>query len=347
MKRTLRNSAPAAAVNIDPITAVIARAQRESGEIPWGPGQKTDPWDHVEAAMGLCVGGRLDAAARAFAWMARTQLADGSWYSAYRNGIPENRTRESHMAAYIAVGAYHYYLCSGDRGFLREIWPTVRAAVDFAVGLQNATGEIFWAVSPGGAVDRMALLTGCSSIYMSLKCALAGARLLGRPEPRWQEALVRLETAILGRPHLFNITKSRYAMDWFYPVLAGAVTGEAAKRRIEAHWRKFVIQDCGVRCVSDQPWVTIAETSELCLALAAMGNPVLAEIVFGWIADKADPDGAYWCGFTCPDMVVWPEERNTWTNGVVLMAADAIHHITPASRLFSHHFFRAQQGEPA
>jgi hypothetical protein len=193
----------------------------------------------------------------------------------------------------------------------------------------------------------MALLTGCSSIYMSLKCALAIARLLDRPKPSWQEALARLETAILSRPHLFNMTKSRYAMDWFYPVLAGAVTGDAAKQRIDAHWRKFVIQDRGVRCVSDQPWVTVAETSELCLALAAMDNPILAEIVFGWIADKTDADGAYWCGFTCPDMTIWPEERNTWTNGVVLMAADAIHHITPASRLFSHRSWRAHPEESA
>ncbi|AOY60333.1 MULTISPECIES: hypothetical protein [Desulfococcus] len=326
-------------IDIDRITDVIARAQLESGEIPWCPGDKTDPWDHVEAAMGLCIGGRLDAAARAYEWMARTQLADGSWYSAYRSGVPENRTRESHMAAYIAVGVYHYFLVTGDLDFLDTLWPTVSAAIAFAVGLQNRTGEIFWAVSPEGDVDRMALLTGCSSIYMSLKCALAAARRLGYAPHLWDEALVRLGKALQTRPHLFNMTKARYAMDWFYPVLSGAFTGDAATRRIDAHWRKFVIPDRGVRCVSDQPWVTVAETAELCLALSAMGNDALAGMVFGWIADKADADGAYWCGFTCPDLTVWPEERNTWTNGVVLMAADALRRLTPAARLFSHRFW--------
>jgi len=326
-------------IDIDRITDVIARIQLESGEIPWGPGEKTDPWDHVEAAMGLCIGGRLDAAARAYEWMAQTQLADGSWYAAYRNGVPENRTRESHMAAYIAVGVYHYFLVTGDLGFLRNSWPTVSAAVTFAIGLQNRTGEIFWAVSPAGDVDRMALLTGCSSIYLSLKCALAIARRLGHEAPLWDEALARLGTALRTRPHLFNMTKSRYAMDWFYPVLSGALTGAAARRRIDVHWRKFVIPGQGVRCVSDQPWVTVAETAELCLALSAMGNDALAGIVFGWIIDKADADGAYWCGFTCPDLTVWPEERNTWTNGVVLMAADALRRLTPAARLFSHRFW--------
>lgn len=70
-----------------------------------------------------------------------------------------------------------------------------------------------------------------------------------------------------------------------------------------------MIRDRSVRCVSDQPWVTVAETSELCLALAAMDNPILAVILFGWIADKADADGAYWCGLTCPDMTVWPRKE--------------------------------------
>jgi hypothetical protein len=336
MKPTICGSEHDVSIDIDRISAVIAQSQRETGEIPWYPGEKTDPWDHVEAAMGLCIGGRFEAAARAFEWSARTQRSDGSWFSAYRDGAPADRTRETHMAAYIAVGAYHYYLSTGDLGFLRDLWPTVAAAVNFATRLQAPSGEIFWAVSPEGAVDPTALLTGSSSIYMSLKCALAIARLLGQSEPSWEHSLVRLETALQTRPHRFNMTKSRYAMDWFYPVLAGAVTGGAAKRRINACWPKFVIRDRGVRCVSDQPWVTVAETAELCLALAAMENPTLAEIVFGWIAGKTDADGAYWCGFTCPDMTVWPETGNTWTNAAVLMAADAIYHLTPASRLFSH-----------
>ena len=62
----------------------------------------------------------------------------------------------------------------------------------------------------------------------------------------------------------------------------------------------------------------------------------LAEIVFGWIRDRTFEDGSYWCGFTFPDMVIWPEDKLTWTNAVVLMAADALYHMTPASRLFSH-----------
>jgi hypothetical protein len=35
-------------------------------------------------------------------------------------------------------------------------------------------------------------------------------------------------------------------------------------------------------------------------------------------------------------MVLWPEEKITWTNAVVLMAADALYNLTPAGRMFSH-----------
>jgi hypothetical protein len=130
-------------------------------------------------------------------------------------------------------------------------------------------------------------------------------------------------------------------MDWFYPVLAGAVTGLAAQRRIERGWRRFVAEGLGVRCVSDQPWVTVAETSELALTLAAMGSREQARIVFGWISERRFDDGSFWAGFTFPDLTVWPEERFTWTNAGVLIAADAIFGLTPAADLFSHRFWGA------
>jgi hypothetical protein len=185
----------------------------------------------------------------------------------------------------------------------------------------------------------MALLTGSSSIYMSVKCALAVAKLLGVRVPAWENALIKLADAIKNKPYLFNMTKSRYSMDWFYPILAGVITGDEAQKRIDKYWKKFVVEDQGVRCVSDKSWVTIAETAELCLALAAMGNLELTGIVFNWICDRRYEDGSYWCGFTCPDLTVWPEDKITWTNAAALMAADAIYNLTPASVLFNHQFW--------
>ena len=132
-------------------------------------------------------------------------------------------------------------------------------------------------------------------------------------------------------------------MDWFYPVLAGVLTGAAGKQQIDRFWKKYVVNDHGVRCVSDRPWITVAETCELTMTLAAMGNRALSEIVFNWILDKRYEDGTYWCGYTLPDMAIWPEEKLTWTNAAVLLAADALYHLTPASRLFYHGFWSEQQ----
>lgn len=344
-------------VDVDGLGLLIARTQRKTGEIPWHEGGKTDPWDMVEAAMGLTVAGYFREARHAFEWMARTQIEDGSWYAAYRDGNPEDRTRDANMSSYISVGVFHHYLVTRDLPFLRKMWRTVRSALDFALNLQAPSGQIHWAISPEGKVDPVALLTGSSSIFLSLKCGLAIAGQLGHEQLSWWKGLAGLGKAIRHRPHLFDMTKARYSMDWFYPVLCGAVTGEAARKRIERSWKKFVVHDLGVRCVSDQPWVTIAESCELALALSAIGQHKLSRMIFDWVRDRTFEDGSYWCGFTFPDRVIWPGEKITWTNGVVLLAADALFELTPASRFFHHefwnsHLFRAgpearDAGEPS
>ncbi|MBW2436507.1 MAG: phenyltransferase domain-containing protein [Desulfobacterales bacterium] len=339
LKLSSSNLLPYSELDVRGVASFIARTQRSDGEIPWAVDQKSDPWDHIESAMGLSVGGYYKEASRAFQWLADRQLKDGSWYTAYRQGVAEDKTRDANLSSYMAVGVFHHFLITEDRTLLKRMWPTLCRAINFALSLQTPNGEIYWAISPKGNVDRMALLTGSSSIYMSIKCALAIAKILGFSVSSWEIACHQLADAIKSKPYLFNMTKSRFAMDWFYPILAGAITGAAAQRRIDKYWKKFVVEDQGVRCVSDKPWVTIAETAELTLALAAMGNLDLARIVFSWISDRRYEDGTYWCGFTCPDLAIWPEDKITWTNAVALIAADAIYNLTPASALFSHRFW--------
>jgi hypothetical protein len=242
------------------------------------------------------------------------------------------------MTAYIAVGVLHYYLATGDDEFLRCMWPTVCKAIDYVLDLQTQEGEILWAKRVDNSIDTRALLTGSSSIYMSLSCALRTARLVGEQRPRWEAARIKLRDAIRHKPHLFDQSKSCFSMDWYYPILSGAMTGNEAQKRIEKAWDAFVVPDWGVRCVSDQPWATMAETAELTIALAAIGEFKTAETVFGWLIDKRYDDGAFWTGVTFPDCTIYTMEKTTWTAAAVLLAADILYNLSSASRLFSHGF---------
>lgn len=333
-------------LEIDAMAAFIKRVQKGSGEIPWSIDGKTDPWDHIESAMGLSMAGCRVDAERAYLWLREHQQDDGSWCAAYRDGRPEDRTRDSNMSSYVAVGVYHHFLLTEDLDFLRGMWSCVKGGVDFAVRMQADSGEIFWAKNESGVVDPMALLTGCSSIFMSLKCALSIAHVLGKRKPAWEKALMKLGYAIRTRPNLFNMIKSRFSMDWYYPILCGAISGTAAHRRMEKHWEKFVVPEWGVRCVSDRPWVTMAETSELVLALEAIGDYAQAELVFSWLQDKKFDDGSYWMGVTFPDRVIWPEEKTTWTAAAVMLAYDALMDLTPAAGLFRHEFWARSEHLP-
>ncbi|HOS77152.1 MAG TPA: hypothetical protein PLL15_03860, partial [Syntrophales bacterium] len=60
-------------IDIDAMTAFIKRIQKMNGEIPWSLDGKTDPWDHVESAMGLSMAGCRTEAERAYLWLVENQ----------------------------------------------------------------------------------------------------------------------------------------------------------------------------------------------------------------------------------------------------------------------------------
>ncbi|MEN6509761.1 MAG: phenyltransferase domain-containing protein [Smithella sp.] len=330
-------------IELEKVAGFIVALQKENGEIPWSQDGKTDPWDHIESAMGLSTAGYFSQAERAYQWLIKTQLPDGSWWSDSKDGVIINATKETNFAAYIAVGVYHHYLITGSLDFLKAMWPSVSRGIQYAVNMQAPEGEIYWARNKDGVIDKMALLTGCSSIYMSIKCALAIAEVLGVKRPSWQKAKEILGETIRNRPDLFNMIKSRFSMDWYYPILCGAISGDEAKKRIDHLWDKFVVPDWGVRCVSDRPWVTMAETSEFILTLAGIDDLTRAKTIFSWLGDKRYSDGSYWMGVTFPDSVIWPEEKTGWTAAAVLLAWDAINGVTPAAKIFNHRYWQERQ----
>ncbi len=314
----------------------VADCQAPDGQIPWYPGGHCDPWNHVEAAMGLTVAGHHEAARAAYRWLARAQLGDGSWFNYYLGERVRDARLDTNVCAYVAVGVYHHLLATGDESLAAELWPTIERAVDFVLAHQRPDGTVTWSLDAQGRSEGYALLTGSSSVFLSVRCAATLARALGRERPDWLVAAGRLGHAIAHHPGAFA-PKNEFAMDWYYPVLGGALTGERAAQRLEGGVERHVMEGLGVRCVSTNDWVTAAETAECALALDATGATNLALELFALTSRHRREDGAYWTGLAYPGAVTFPHrEVTTYTAAAVLLAADALTSRTGAAGLFRH-----------
>ena len=332
---------------------VILALQNPDGSIPWFKNGVIDPWNHLEAAMGLNLIGQRAAAEHAIAFLRDTQAADGSWWGKLGSAVPidaelhqftmqgledGHKIRDTNFIAYIATAIWHHYMLHDDKDYAAANWPMVKAAIDFVVALQSPHGDIRWTARDPGTPEDDALVTGNSSIHKSLLCAEKLAHALGHDATAWAAAQQKLGDALAHKPERFDRTwepKTRYSMDWYYPVLSSALSHEQAEARLAARWDDFVIDGFGCRCVVDEPWVTVAETAELIMALVAHGQHEKAAEMLGWLAQFRDENGAYWMGMQVEQKAFWPVERPAWTAGAVILAHDAVLRLTPAHHVLT------------
>ncbi len=319
----------------------VESCQAPGGAIAWETrgetAGKVDAWDHVEGAMALLVAGRDEAAARAFDWLASEQRADGTWPREWRVGAGGvevvDAAAETNMTAYVAVGVWQHWCARGDQGFVARLWPVVAAALEAVVAAALPFGGIAWAIDDGRPCPD-ALLAGSASIHHALRCGAQLAEVLGATRPDWELAADTLAGAIARRESAF-LDKARYSMDWYYPVLGGALTGGVAAARLAARWDEFVVPGLGIHCVDDHPWVTGAETCELALALARLGDRDRAARLVADMQHLRDPAGAYHTGYVYPDDERWPIERSSWTGAAVILAVDALDPRSATARVFA------------
>lgn len=300
----------------------IATIQQEAGSIPWPDGH-TDAWDHIECAMALTLGGRLDDARRAYDWLCASQRIDGSWAMSYDQFRILDSSADTNQCAYIAVGAWQWWTLTREFDLVAQLWPHVQRALDFVIDLQLPSGHMSWGRAPSGELSQGSLLTGCASTYQALRCGLALADLMGEPKPEWELSAGALGHAVTAHPEGF-LNKSEFSMDWYYPVLGGAVRGPAAEELIDRRWDDFVVPGMGTRCVSNRPWITAAETCELALSLIVIRQPARARQLLADVQFMRRTDGSYWTGWVYDNQRHWPAEASTWTAAAVVLACDAL-----------------------
>ncbi|GAB4000538.1 prenyltransferase [Nocardioides marmoraquaticus] len=322
------------AADVAATARTIADTQQPDGSIPWSPWDKVDVWNHVEAAMGALVGGEVAAAEAAYDWCARTQRDDGSWPMRWQQGEVVDDSTETNMCAYLAVGVWHHWRVRRDLAFVERLWPVVRRGLDVVVDLQLPFGGVAWSREwrggEPGRTNAQALLSGSSSIYQALRAGVALATLLEEPQPEWELAGGRLGHALRQHRDRF-LDKRSFAMDWYYPVLGGAVRGRAGHDLVASRWDDFVVPGLGIRCVDTNPWVTGAETCELVLALDCLDDRDRALRLLADVQHLRNEAGGYWTGYVWPDDAVWPREQTTYTAAAVVLAVDALSRTTPGS----------------
>ena len=300
--------------------------------------------------MGLAVAGRKTSNLRALDCLIERQQADGSWIGdlgasvpldeANRRLSPDNpeTAKDTNFTGYVAVTVLKSLLALDDTEHLSRYWPMIQAAMRFVLDHQLSTGDIVWK-SPEAGEDLNkvdSLRAGNASLYKSLECAILIARMIGKPDTDWMEARRRIGASLRENDSRFDrtgIDRRRYAMDWYYPVLTGILPEDAGRARLYARWTEFVQPGLGCRCVSDEPWVTAAETAELVMACLAVGKTRQARELLSNLKPLAADTGGYWMGWQFEENVIWPLERPSWTSGALILAMDALEGLSPGSNL--------------
>tara|TARA_B100000287_G_scaffold397842_1_gene414783 strand:+ start:3187 stop:4230 length:1044 start_codon:yes stop_codon:yes gene_type:complete len=329
---------PSSLSGLEYLGKFLEDVQLLSGAIPSNQDNSHDPWDHLEAVMGLSTLGYKDQALKGLNWMIANQNEDGSWYSLYDNDEPLEFNKQSNYASYIAVAVWHFYLLNQDIDFLKSFWEPVQKGILFSLSLQNINGAIAWNLDEFSKVDEDYLLTGCSSIAKSIECAIAICQVLGHEdyEVEWKIAHSKLLATIEDPLGIFDLKKdrSRFSMDWYYPILGGIQSNDRIASLTSKIKESFWIKGLGIKCVSDEPWITVAETSECSIAFKKIGEDEIASELLQNAISIVDEKGIPYMGWQFHENIYWPEETPSWTSAACILAADANNKLTNASGLF-------------
>ena len=96
---------------LDHLGKFLKDTQLFSGAIPTNKNGTHDPWDHLEAVMGLATLGYQTEAINGLNWMIANQNIDGSWYNLYDDQKPLEERKTNYSSSFVA---WHFYLLNND-----------------------------------------------------------------------------------------------------------------------------------------------------------------------------------------------------------------------------------------
>ena len=320
------------------IAKFIKSIQLESGAIPSNDDGSHDPWDHIESIMGLNFANEYESSKLAFNWLIKNQNQDGSWFSKYMDDIPIEKNKPTHFAPYISVAALHFYKIFSDKEYLEYLWPSIESAINFSIKLQIQNGTIPWSVDKNQKIEEDFLLTGSSSILKSIECGIAISKIIKSTKnlEDWNNSYELLSKAIKNPSGKFDLLKDRkrFSMDWYYPILSGCLNDNQKFFYVDKVFKDFYIKEMGIKCVIEEPWVTVAETCEFIICLMISGREEDAKKLLKDVINISDINGVPYMGWQYEENIFWPLERPSWTSAALIIAADSVMGLSKGKDLF-------------
>ena len=289
----------------------IISNQSSSGAIFWDEKGKCDPWDHCECLIALAIYEEWEHFWRGVNWFFTNLNEDGLIYAEFQNEKPSKLHYESHHAPYIIMPLIQASLIDKEQDYKKiltnEQLLKLENIFEVLDDFKDEDGYFYWAKDSNGYSDN-SLITASMSIFLSLV-----AKDKSFPKfntEMWQEKFNR-----------DGVDRSRFSMDFYYPFLAGIKNN---KKEFLDLLDNYYVKGLGVKCVAEEPWVTIAESSECVISALIHDNENIAKQIFNDIQQFQNKDGIFPTGYQYNMEIFWPEENSTWTNAAVIIAAHAL-----------------------
>lgn len=298
----------------------IARVQLPSGMIPWAPGHHADPWNHAESVAALCVAGEREAAEHGLRWLSRVVGRDGAFCQYYlARGVEEPRI-DLNVCTYPAVAILAWVGAGGSLEVARHHLGWYERTLGFVLSFQLPDGRFPWALDPARRPLEGSLRAASAAMLIGFEAAsllaseVGGLRVGGLEEARESLAIA------LAKDEGF-LDRLAWSMDWYYPVLAGALEDDVAEDRLDALLARGRETSGQLRCVLDAPWVTTAETAEAAMAAWRLGREEDARRLLRSVEALRRTDGSYATGVVLPHGTSFPAgECSTYSAAAVILA---------------------------